>query len=400
MEHLTVQFTARPLNWSPSKRKYAGDPVSFVDGNYVGHDGFIVPRDFPEFYVRFPQYIRRWVRRHADKSASKEDIEDWTQELCVHMSSLPSTSQYRKAGKQDVIQTFDPFRHYGANRARFQNYINLCLANKFRTIHSARIKSPLCHAERLFLSEKTSDGVCIYDGFCELVSEQLLVAAERSHKQLQDRLFVGEFIEFVRRGSPRILSALEAIAVTRTQEEAARRLRMTNADFGRLCTQLRELGQAFVRGEQRSQQRGQSSVRSQDFKCDVATQNSSSPPLNTRSWDRVELYNEVWKQPIVKIARKCGISDVALGKACRKLRIPHPGRGDWAKRTAGKAVRQAPLPEFRDAPCREATQGNPGAIKSACWSSEALITGGRRAIGCVGATEFALKFVSDTRPMS
>jgi hypothetical protein len=110
-------------------------------------------KDFEEFYVRFPQHIRRWVSRHADKSASKEDIEDWSQDLCVHLSSLPATSKHREGGKQDVIQTFDPFRHHGANLARFLNYVNHCLANKFRTIHSARIKSPLCRAKRLLSSE-------------------------------------------------------------------------------------------------------------------------------------------------------------------------------------------------------------------------------------------------------
>lgn len=161
-------------------------------------------------------------------------------------------------------------------------------------------------------------------------------AAERSHKPLQDRLLVGEFIEFVRRGSPRILSALEAIAVTRTQEEAARKLRMTNADFGRICSQLRELGQALVRREQRLPQRGQSSVRYRALKRSVAMHDSTSQ-LDSKFWNRVELYNEVWNQPLVKLARKYGISDVALGKACRKLRIPHPGRGDWQRgRLAGQ----------------------------------------------------------------
>lgn len=137
-----------PQNRLFSQRVYTGDAVMFVDEHYVGHDGFVVPKDFPEFFVRFPHHIRRWVRRHAEKSASREDIEDWTQDLCAHMSSLPSTSKHREAGRQDVIQTFDPFRHHGANLARFLNYVNHCLANKFRTIHSARIKSPLCRAKR------------------------------------------------------------------------------------------------------------------------------------------------------------------------------------------------------------------------------------------------------------
>ena len=37
------------------------------------------------------------------------------------------------------------------------------------------------------------------------------------------------------------------------------------------------------------------------------------------TWNREELYNEVWEQPLVKTATKYGISAVALGKVCRNL---------------------------------------------------------------------------------
>jgi hypothetical protein len=171
MEHATLQSTMVPQNCSFSQQGYTSDPVMFVDGHYVGHDGFVVPKDFPEFYVRFPQHIRRWVRRHADKSALKEDIEDWTQDLCAHMSSLPATSKHREAGMQDVIQTFDPFRHYGANLARFLNYVNHCLGNKFRTIHSGRTKSPLCRAKRLSPPE-IGEVASTDDASCRVLSER------------------------------------------------------------------------------------------------------------------------------------------------------------------------------------------------------------------------------------
>jgi hypothetical protein len=67
-------------------------------------------------------------------------------------------------------------------------------------------------------------------------------------------------------------------------------------------------------------------------------------------WNRVELYKEVWNQPLVKLSRKYGISDVRLGKVCRRLKIPHPGRGYWAKRAVGQHIAQTPLSEFPDAP--------------------------------------------------
>lgn len=52
-------------------------------------------------------------------------------------------------------------------------------------------------------------------------------------------------------------------------------------------------------------------------------------------WDRDSLYEEVWATPMAKLARKYGISDVGLAKVCRKLAIPVPGRGYWAKKEAG-----------------------------------------------------------------
>jgi hypothetical protein len=41
------------------------DAFTVVDGHYVGHDGFVVPKNFDEFHERFPQYVRNWVNGHA-----------------------------------------------------------------------------------------------------------------------------------------------------------------------------------------------------------------------------------------------------------------------------------------------------------------------------------------------
>lgn len=68
------------------------------------------------------------------------------------------------------------------------------------------------------------------------------------------------------------------------------------------------------------------------------------------TWNREELYAEVWEKPLVKAAPKYGISDVALAKVCRKLQIPLPGRGYWTKKECGKPVEQPPLPEAKDLP--------------------------------------------------
>jgi hypothetical protein len=46
------------------------------------------------------------------------------------------------------------------------------------------------------------------------------------------------------------------------------------------------------------------------------------------------------------LAEKYGISDVGLAKNCRKLSIPLPGRGYWAKISAGQSVVKTPLPRI------------------------------------------------------
>jgi hypothetical protein len=68
------------------------------------------------------------------------------------------------------------------------------------------------------------------------------------------------------------------------------------------------------------------------------------------NWNREELYAEIWEAPAIKVAAKYGISSVMLGKVCRKLQIPLPGRGYWAKKEFGKPVNKMPLPDAENLP--------------------------------------------------
>jgi hypothetical protein len=55
-------------------------------------------------------------------------------------------------------------------------------------------------------------------------------------------------------------------------------------------------------------------------------------------YDRDKLYNEVWENPVTKVAEQYGVSDVAIAKVCRKMRIPVPGRGYWRKLQTGQKI--------------------------------------------------------------
>lgn len=80
---------------------------------------------------------------------------------------------------------------------------------------------------------------------------------------------------------------------------------------------------------------------------------------------RNELYAQVWDAPVSAVARRYGVSDVALAKACRKLSVPLPGRGYWAKERAGKAPPRPPLPpQPEDAPLEIPVQGHSTRIEA------------------------------------
>jgi hypothetical protein len=70
--------------------------------------------------------------------------------------------------------------------------------------------------------------------------------------------------------------------------------------------------------------------------------------MDRQLWNRDELYQEVWSTPMKTLAQKYGISDVGLAKVCRKLAIPVPGRGHWAKKEAGQEVKPLPLPPLKE----------------------------------------------------
>lgn len=55
---------------------------------------------------------------------------------------------------------------------------------------------------------------------------------------------------------------------------------------------------------------------------------------------RQELYDLVWSTPMTKLADDFGLSDVGLAKTCERHRIPTAPRRYWAKKEAGKKVKQ------------------------------------------------------------
>lgn len=51
-----------------------------------------------------------------------------------------------------------------------------------------------------------------------------------------------------------------------------------------------------------------------------------------------QLYDRVWKAPMIEVAKEYGLSDRGLAKLCERHGIPVPPRGYWARKKAGQKV--------------------------------------------------------------
>jgi len=123
----------------------------------------------------------------------------------MHLYSLPSGSKYRRAGKQDVIETFNPVRMHGANEARFRSFINLCLANKFNSLYTKRKKEPLSNPRNLSLvAVETDEPMVISVEYCHEQSARLRLAQFRRSKQRESEFRLKERSDIADACDPRL----------------------------------------------------------------------------------------------------------------------------------------------------------------------------------------------------
>lgn len=67
----------------------------------------------------------------------------------------------------------------------------------------------------------------------------------------------------------------------------------------------------------------------------------------TRDITREELFERVWLEPTVKVAARYGVSDVAVAKWCRKLKVPKPPPGYWRRVETGQKPKRPKLPKLK-----------------------------------------------------
>ncbi len=111
-------------------------------------------------------------------------------------------------------------------------------------------------------------------------------------------------------------------------------------------------------------------------RVEITEANEEQPKVVT--YDREQLYEAIWSTPCLKLAESLGVSDVALAKTCRRLGVPRPPRGYWAKVEVGDKPRKERLPEAKQGQDRTvAFHVVANRARREGWAANSLLTAGK-----------------------
>jgi hypothetical protein len=230
------------------------DSYTIENGHYVGHDGFIVPKDFVEFYERFPRYVKDFVARRMPSSRhSASEREDRESDLVLHLMTLPDDSKYRMPGFNghaegctDRVQIFHPDNAYGASQPRFRAYINMILLNHFISLKKKSGSNPILRYNNVALYATDPDtNETLDEDFLSRMSDSYRTQVMILDKVMDENLIVDEFREYVAEHNPELLLVLDTIGMSDTYTEAQGRLDMTEQLFMRSRNRLKVLYTCF-----------------------------------------------------------------------------------------------------------------------------------------------------------
>ena len=262
------EFTSAHIGLASSiMPDYTGEPFT---GNerFVGADGFVVPRDFIEFYERYPVYVRNWVSKKLRKVSTHPDVEDWTNTLLAHLCAVPqgkiteateheeakhTGGSLAKRGFVDVINAYNPWAQYGASAKRFFNFVNKCLGNKYTSLNSKHRKDAMWHQQ--FSLDDPAPGwtTTAEHQTLETGREYLLMSRSTSYSdevqkaqpKTADEILVGQFKDFLTRRDPSLIPLVEALMHKDKIEEVLVALGTDHNSFLRDRKKLQRLSRIF-----------------------------------------------------------------------------------------------------------------------------------------------------------
>jgi len=225
------------------------------DGHIVGHDGFVIPKDFAEFYERYPLHVRNFVRINWTH-ASDSDRQDREQQLLMHLMTLSPDSKFREPGFNglengcaDRVQIFHPDRAYGASAKRFFWYINHYLRNHFFSQGRKANSNPVRRASTMSMADAAGEEF-VYSRLSKQFSSGC------NHDLiLEEAVIVNQFLEYVELYNPELIFILDVIGQAESFVDAQRELGITERPFLYARNRLMVLHRHFLTGQVPPRQR-------------------------------------------------------------------------------------------------------------------------------------------------
>ena len=219
------------------------------NGNWVGADGYVVPKNFAEFIQRFPRYIHNWTRRQCIRMKSIELADDLTSELYIHMMTLPEDSDYRKQGCTDRIQVFNPAKdpeNTVAMKTRFDAFVNRCLVNYTKSQMRKRNSDPVQWGVQIGTgdTDDATTGRDTEEDIYALANEQYRISCAH-HNWMNAYVLCNEFAAFVKQHDPQLIYVLYAVATEDLMADARRVCGLSIPVFTRARQRLRILRACF-----------------------------------------------------------------------------------------------------------------------------------------------------------
>ncbi len=231
------------------------------DGHFVGDDGFVVPRNFNEFFERHPRYVRSRVRS-LWPTVSGAECDDRESELLIFLMTLPEKSGFRALGYngfpqgcEDRIQTFSPDRAYGASKPRFFHYLKMVLTNRAISLSVKALSNPIQRRSTLSLYSLDQKGTVIDEAYVYGLSNDRSAFRIDYEQEIENGILVAEFLGFVKIYNPELLEVIRAIQMTDTFIEAQHALGFPERLFSRARNRLVVLYCSFEKGTSPPRQR-------------------------------------------------------------------------------------------------------------------------------------------------
>lgn len=241
---------------------YTGEPFTGDGERFIGIDEFVVPRNFTEFYRRYPNCVRNWVSKKLRKASTHPDIEDWTNTLLGHLCTVPQGKiieatdkekarhvggSFAKRGFVDVVNAYNPWAQHGASAKHFFSFVYKCLANKYTSLNSKHRKDAMWH-QQFSLDADTPNAPNPEVGREYLLmsrSTQYAGEVQEAVPKTADQIFVDQFKDFLNHRDPSLIPLVDALMHKDKIEEILAVLGTDHNSFLRDRKRLQRLGRIF-----------------------------------------------------------------------------------------------------------------------------------------------------------